>query len=87
MVNRIKTLSNIIIINPPNIFILPKNVAGHRRFRISCIIKNIAGILFSLFKPSPSINIIKDNPIRIYNPVQTGVKIQSGGLRKGLLRL
>lgn len=68
------------------IFCIAKNISDQAKLRISWIIKNINGAFFSLVIP-PFKKRRKDNAIIMYKMLQTGVKIQSGGFKKGLFKL
>ena len=70
----------------PKIFCIPKNTGTQSQLRINWIIKNINGKRFSFVIPLPP-KKIKDTPIIIKRTIQTGVKIQSGGVKKGLFKL
>ena len=67
-------------------FFSPKKTGVHAKFNPSWIKKNIRGIFllsfFLLFK-----NKNNEKNIIMYKTIQTGVKIQSGGFKKGLFKL
>ncbi len=70
----------------PPIFSRPKNTGGQAKFKSICIMKKAKGSLFSFVIP-PFIKSIKEIAIRMYKTVHTGANSQSGGFKKGLLRL
>ena len=86
MVSHKKIHIKTIIINPPNKFCRPKKINGQEKFNNNWIKKKVKGTLFSLVIPS-FINNKNELIIKIYKTIQTGVKIQSGGVKKGLFKL
>ena len=74
------------ITNANIIFFIPKNTAGQAKLRANWIKKKVNGKRFPFVIP-PFKNNKKEIPIIIYKTIHTGVKIQSGGFKKGLFKL
>lgn len=60
----------------------PKNKIDHNEFKINCPPKIIKAVLFFLSQTR-----YKEIPINRYNVIQTGPKIQFGGLKLGLFKV
>lgn len=76
-----------ILISPSRGDLNPKKTGDHKKFRPSCIRKNIPAVLiFFFFQPCLQIKK-KEVPIKKYKSVQAGPKIQLGGAKNGLLRV
>lgn len=67
-------------------FFIRKKTGDQAKFNASWIKKKVNGNRFCFVIP-PFKNNKKEIPIIMYKTIHTGVKIQSGGLKKGLFRL
>lgn len=88
MVSKMTNHNNIISIKAKNGFFMPKNSNDHNAFSNNWKTNNqIAFFVMAFSLVCFDQTIPKEIPIMMYNIVQTGAKIQFGGLKKGLFNV
>jgi hypothetical protein len=77
--------SKAILINANNGICIPKNMTGHKKFKNSCRENKTNKEFFCFFNFFCKIKN-NETPIKKYSVIQTGAKIQLGGLKKSLCK-